>query len=119
MKKNRIRIHKVTLDLLGKPKNKHILINPTEYNIIIRTTPPDTKDSLTISYKADSDCEFYSTDLMKQLSLLKPQLKKTCTYRILGETVNERRIVLFDINNATIVDGSVGNESKKNKECPK
>ena len=113
MKKNRIRIHKTTLELLNRPKNIHILINPNEYKLVIRPTPPDIKDSLKINYKADSDCEFYSTDLMEQLSRLKPQLFNFCTYRIIGEIVEEKRIALFDINKATIYEGTSNLESKK------
>ena len=110
MKKNRIRIHKSTLELLKKPKNIHILINPTAYKLVIRPTPPDIKDSLKISYKADSDCEFYSTDLMEQLSRLKPQLSNSCTYRISGEIVGDKRIAIFDICNAAIYDGPSSSE---------
>ena len=113
MKKNRIRIHKSTLELLKYPKNIHILINPNEYKLVIRPTPPDIKDSLKINYKTDSDCEFYSTDLMDQLSRLKPQLLYSCTYRIIGEIVEEKRIALFDINKATIYEGTSSAESKK------
>ncbi len=112
MKKNRIRIHKATLELLKRPRNIHILINPAEYKLVIRPTPPDVKDSLKISYKADSDCEFYSTDLMEQLSRLKPQLNNSCTYRIIGEIVEEKRIALFDINKAARYDGPISSECK-------
>ncbi len=112
MKKCRIRIHKATLELLNRPKNIHILINPEEYKLVIRPTPPDIKDSLKISYKADSDCEFYSTELMEQLSKLRPELGTSCTYRIIGELVEEKRIALFDINKAAIYDGPSINESK-------
>ncbi len=107
MKKNRIRIHKATLDLLKKPQNIHILINPDTSSLVIRPTPDNIKDSLKISYRADSDCEFYSTDLMEQLLLLKPQLNTSCTYRIVGKIVSEKRIAIFDISEAALYDGSV------------
>ena len=112
MKKCRIRIHKTTLELLNRPKNIHILINPAEYKLVIRPTPPDIKDSLKISYKADSDCEFYSTELMEQLSRLRPELSTSRTYRIIGEIIEEKRIALFDINKAVIYDGPPTNDSK-------
>ncbi len=110
MKKHRIRIHKSTLEALMCPNNIHILINPVEYKLVIRPTPPDIKDSLKISYKTDSDCEFYSTDLMEKLTLLKPQFNNSCTYRIVGQIVEDKGIALFDITKATIYEGLSINE---------
>ena len=113
MKKKRIRIHKITLELLNYPENIHILINPEEKKLVIRPTPPDIKDSLKISYKNDIDCEFYSTDLMEQLSFLKPQLNTSKTYRIIGEIVETKKIALFDVNKAYIYEGQSIVENKE------
>ena len=52
LKKNRIRIYKSTLELLGKPRNIHILVNPADRKLIIRPTVPGKKASLKINYKA-------------------------------------------------------------------
>lgn len=112
MKKNRIRIHKITLESLNHPKNIHLLINPTEYKIVIRPIPPNIKDSLQISYKPDSDCEFYSTELMEQLSMLNNNLCSDNTYRIKGEILEEGRLALFHINRAELYEDHINLETK-------
>ena len=110
LKKNRIRIHKSTLELLGKPKNIHILVNPKKCKLIIKPTYPDKRASLKIIYKRDVECEFYSVILIRRLSKLLPQNNPECTYRIVGRIILHPNLALFDINDAVIYNGAEDNE---------
>ncbi len=104
MKKKRIRIHKSTLDSLKRPENIMILINPDTYKIAICPTLSDVKDSLKVSYDSNMDCEYYSKELMVQLSGLKSSINRSYTYRIQGKI--DKNIAVFDINDAIRFDPS-------------
>ena len=104
MKKKRIRIHKSTLDLLNKPENIVIMVNPDKNKIALCSTLPDVKDSLKVFYDNNSDCEYYSKELMEQLSRLKSCIDQSYTYRIYGKIVNSI-LAIFDINDAFRYDG--------------
>ena len=112
MKKKRIRIHKTTLELLNRPENIMILVNPETYMIAICPALPNKKDSLKVIYDNNADCEYYSKELMEQLSWLKSSIKRTYTYRITGELSYDRKIAVFDINKAVRYDTS--DEPKEN-----
>ncbi len=109
LKKNRIRIYKSTLELLGNPRYIHILINPAEQKLIIRPTVPGKKASLKVKYKNDTECAFYSTMLVNKLSGLLPQNDPECSYRISGRMIEEQGFALFDIATATAIDSSLDN----------
>ena len=99
MKKQRIRIHKKTLELLNNPEYVLILVNPHKSAIAVCPTDSEQKDSLKISYD-DSDCEYYSKELMTQLSKLRLFTDQSYTYRIKGNVLNNGRIAIFDMNDA-------------------
>ncbi len=104
MKKKRIRIHKSTLELLNRPDNIMILVNPEVYMIAICPALSGKKDSLKVIYNNNIDCEYYSKNLMEQLSWLKSGIKHSYTYRIAGGLSDDGKIVVFDINNAVRCD---------------
>lgn len=114
MKKKRIRIHKSTLESLNRPENIVILINPDTYKIAICPTLPDVKDSLKVSYDSNTDCEYYSKELMVQLSRLKTSINRSYTYRIRGKI--DKNIAIFDINDAVRYDPSTDTESKNRSD---
>jgi hypothetical protein len=117
MKKKRIRIHKSTLELLDNPTNIVILINPDKYKIMIRPVLPDVKDSLKVIYKTNADCEFYSKELMDQLSKLGSCINLSYTYRITGKAVPGKGIALFDINDAVRYGMPTDLEQKSRSEA--
>ena len=47
---------------------------------------------------------------MEKLTILKPQFNNSCTYRIVGQIVEDKGIALFDITKATIYEGLSINE---------
>ena len=106
LKKNRIRIYKSTLELLGNPRYIHILINPTEQKLIIRPTVPGKKASLKVNYKNDPECAFYSTMLVNKLSGLLPRDDPEYSYRIPCQPViltapddTVQQVLIFDLDN--------------------
>ncbi len=99
MKKQRIRIHKKTLELLNNPEYVLILVNPHKSAIAVCPTDAGKKDTLKITYN-DSDCEYYSKELMTQLSRLRLCIDRSYTYRIKGKVLNNGRIAIFDMNDA-------------------
>ncbi|MCR5331775.1 MAG: hypothetical protein K6E62_11415 [Lachnospiraceae bacterium] len=111
LKKNRIRIFKSTLELLGRPRNIHILVNPADRKLIIRPTVPDKKASLKINYKTVAECEFYSRQLIEHLSALLPQNDPEFSYRISGRLVPEQGFALFDIDTATAIESPPDDEN--------
>lgn len=102
-KKNRIRIHKKTLALLGMPKYIQFLVNPTKMIFAIspveRANPKDQIHKVT-SVKTAKDYEIYSLSLINNLYAILNDINKNKTYRFVGEIQKDMQMALFSLNSA-------------------
>ena len=98
LKKQRIRIHKQTLYLLNNPRYIQLLVNPEKKAIIIKTCNKNDYQAHRINYGYSKDCEFYSKELVKQLSIVSSNLTEGHTYRILGILHSDAGFALFQMD---------------------
>lgn len=89
LKKNRIRIYKQTLHLLGNPEYVQLLVNPDTGSIAV--CPADSRDHLShrIRWEELSKskcCELYSRNFLQTLRRASPGWEANRTYRIQGDS---------------------------------
>ena len=100
-KKNRIRIHKQTLHMLGNPGYIQLLVNPTSAMFALRGS--FRGDHLAHKVKKyqispDNCYEIYSKDLMKALVKINSDLREDHSYRIYGEMITTVGVCRFDLH---------------------
>lgn len=107
MKKNRIRIHKLTLHMLGDPEYIQLLVNPKSSMIAVRKSV--RKDHLAhhIRYcETDSHncCELYSTEFMKALSHTSIHLNDNQCYRVYGAFNPKECLAIFSMKECVLME---------------
>lgn len=113
LKKNRIRIHKLTLHMLGDPEYIQLLVNPTARMIAIRCS--SREDNLAHHIRryqlTDGNCyELYSTDLIKTLKSVDNSWQGNCSYRIYGMMNHTAKIAQFSMKDIILVEESQNTE---------
>ena len=106
MKKNRIRIHKQTLHMLGDPEYLQLLVNPGRGMFALRGS--FRGDHLAHHIKKhqispDNCYELYSKDLMRAFIGVNDALQEDKSYRIYGEMIPVAGVARFDLNKLVIV----------------
>lgn len=106
LKKNRIRIHKGTLHLLGNPQYIQFLVNPNKS--VIALLPSQEQDYLAhkIHWKTMGDhqcCEIYSKPLIRSIHNITDKLELQQIYRIDGEFLKDKNLILFSIEESTLL----------------
>ena len=114
LKKNRIRIHKQTLKMLGNPAYIQLLVNPQDSRIAIR--PSSASDHLAHHIKQvpkgfKHDNEIYSADLIKELNTISSGWERDHMYRIYGKMNRKENLVYFDIKNMVDLEVNGQNET--------
>ena len=110
LKKNRIRIHKLTLHLLGDPDYIQLLVNPDEGTISIRKRFPNDHLAHRVRSQELPDstcCELYSTELMQSLRQVNEEWNNNCSYRLYGNINKREGIAWFTMKNIILVGGRV------------
>ena len=104
--KNRIRVHKVTMHLLGDPDFIQILVNPMSKTIAIRKG--SSNDPLSIRLKrnmTNKDCyEFFSKELLSSFKMVFDKLENGNTYRIYGEMDPKNEVAQFRISDMKVYE---------------
>ena len=100
---NRIRIHKITLHLLGDPDYIQLLINPAKKVLAVRKGSANDPLSIRVNQnKNDKDCyEIRSIELLKSLKKLYEDWEYGCCYRIYGNMDYKNRVANFKISDMT------------------
>lgn len=103
IKKNRIRVHKESLHLIGDPKYIQILVNINNRLIAIMAIETDQTDLQ--SYRVDQNrmesdfsFEIYSSPFIKKLCNEFNCFKKGKCYRLTGTAVGVEKTVVFNID---------------------
>jgi len=107
LKKNRIRIHKCTLHMLGDPEYIQILINPDRHMLALRKSKRTDCASHRVSaiYLDSKYCyELYSFSFLQKLHKVNEILENNQSYRIYGKLNPKEGIVYFSINNCILLD---------------
>lgn len=107
LRRNCIRIHRLTLHMLGDPEYIQLLVNPQTQKIALR---PSIKQDYLAHHvrpsllKTKNCYELYSTDLMNTLRRFDCGWKCNCAYRIYGIMDEEQSIAQFSMNDTVLVN---------------
>lgn len=104
-KRNLIRIHKATLNLLGQPEYIQLLVNPDERTIAITKGLCSDKLAHRIYYdriKKGQSCELYSINLLRNLMTISRQCDINESYRIYGNYFPNYEIARFPIDECVL-----------------
>lgn len=101
LKKNRIRIHKQTLHIMGDPEYIQLLINPNNRTIAVRRTIKQDylAHKVRLEQLGSKNCyELYSTDLVNTLCQVKSEWNKNESYRIYGVFFENEGLASFNMD---------------------
>lgn len=107
LKKNRIRIHKCTLHLLGDPEYIQILVNPDRHMLALRKSKRTDHAAHRIiisSLNSRYYYELYSLTFLQKLRKTNDGLENNQCYRIYGEFSPKEGIAHFSMNDCVPVD---------------
>ena len=113
LKKNRLRVHKITLHLLDDPDNILLLINPETGVLAIKETIPADYLGLKIRKEmiTDGNCyEIYSKELFRALMAIRSDWEHNKSYRIYGECNNLSNVAFFRMKDIVLVEDKPANE---------
>jgi len=113
LKKNRIRVHKVTLHLLGDPDCIQLLVNPKTGMLAIRGTIPEDHLGLKIHKEmlTDGNCyEIHSKNLMQKLCSVRSDWENNCSYRIYGQCDPKSGVAQFPMKDIVLIEDVLTNE---------
>ena len=107
LKKNRIRIHKATLHLLGDPDYIQFLVNPIDQSLVIRRSIKNDYLSHHIRWNLISGkqcCDFYSYFLLKSLRNVNYDWEENRSYRIYGKVHEKEKLAQFFMKESYDID---------------
>ncbi len=105
-KKERIRIHKQTLQMLGRPEYIQLLVNPEQGMFALRGSfrGDHLAHRIKQRYFSPDNCyEIYSKHLMEALVKVNEELKEDRSYRIYGEMIASVGVVRFDLHKLSML----------------
>lgn len=103
LKRNRIRIHKTTLHMIGDPTFINLLVNPKDKLIAIRKS--SSKDSSALRIRSnqlnDGNCvEFGCKDLILLLNGIDKAWENNSSYRIYGKCNTDESLAQFSLKDS-------------------
>ena len=106
MKKYRIRVHKVTLHLLGDPPYIQLLINPKAQVVALKSVRRSTSGDQAhrVSKKtlqSTNSIEIYSKYFIDKLNELVPDLSDGNCYHMTGTIVPSEKLAVFSFKTLT------------------
>lgn len=107
LKKGRIRVHKVTLHILGDPDFILLLVNPETGVLAIKETIPEDYLGLKIRKEmlTDGNCyEIYSKELFRALTAIRSDWKMNKSYRIYGQHEPRTNVAFFHMKDIVLVE---------------
>ena len=111
LKRNLIRIHKATLNLLGQPEYIQLLVNPDDRSIAIMKGISTDVLAHRVYYdriKKGQSCELYSTILLQNLKSISNRCETMKAYRIYGSYLPDYEIVKFSIDECVVYSSERG-----------
>ena len=102
--RNRIRIHRNSLHLLGNPDYIVLLVNPVNLTFAIA---PSAKLQIAHAVRwerlTDKQCfELYSKPLIQQLCKICPGWASSEKFRMIGEYIRDENVIRFNLNHTAV-----------------
>jgi len=113
LKKDRIRIHRATLHLIGDPAFINLLVNPGAKTLAIRKASKGDPLALRIreNQLTDGNCvEFGCRQLIRQLQRVDGIWHRNCSYRIYGVCNQKESLAQFAMKDSVLVEETTANE---------
>lgn len=112
VKKNRIRLHKPTLHMLGDPKLIQLLFDPQKMVLAIRCPEEEEPGGQEIkigphNFLRDNTCELYSRSLLTRMRSIPGVMPNECSYRLTGCVSAEKRVAIFPLNTLQEISNEV------------
>lgn len=104
LKKNRIRIHRCTLQMIGNPEYIQLLINPEEKKIAVKRSTRNDRPSYRMHINSPECCELYSTYFMEKLMSVGTHLETNQSYRLYGKISAKDGIAFFSLNESIPIE---------------
>lgn len=103
VKKNRFRIFKSTMHMLGDPTYVQLLFNPTDDIIMIRAAKRQTPGGQELRIHqskpgSDGSYDMYSMSFVQRIRAVYPQMQEPGSYRLAGESVPREQMVFFPMS---------------------
>ena len=108
-KKNRIRVFKSTLNMLGYPAFIQLLVNPESRNIAVRSALAEDVLAHRVRWKKLGDMqsyELYSSSLIHKIQTICKDWEHGKSYRLLGSLYHSENIAVSDLREAILVQGN-------------
>lgn len=108
-KKNRVRIHKESLRLIGDPKYIQFLVSVKTSQVAIRGIDEDRRGSNAHKVNrtilaSDFSFEIYSRTFTEKLRAVFDGFDEACTYRLTGTVLPNDRAVVFSVDSLQKVE---------------
>lgn len=108
-KKNRIRIHKSTIHMMGDPKYIDLLVNPEKMAVALKASEHDRpgKDAHHIwpqIMDSGNSCEIYSRAFLSKLFEIVGGLSTKCSYRLTGTLIPSQRMAVYSLKTIARID---------------
>ncbi len=109
VKKNRLRILKPTMRLLGNPTMVQLLYHPQNKVILVRAAKEQTPGGQELFIhlsKPGGDYEIYSMTFVQKIRKAFPEMQERCSYRLHGTAVEKECMVSFSMSTLEKVDNA-------------
>ena len=93
------------MEILRNPKYVYLLINPNDSGIALCACSKADRDAIRLKQGGDRECEIYSSELMDEIMQIGKRLDCNSSYKLLGQQKDNRRMVIFKMDDAIIIDG--------------
>lgn len=110
LKKNRIRIHRCTLQMIGNPEYIQLLVNPQASMIAIKGSIHRDHLAHKVHLDAEDCIELYSLCLIENLMTVNNDLSLNHSYRLYGSIDTKKRIALFPMHGPVPLNVTEGSQ---------
>ena len=113
MKRNRIRIHKPAIHMLGDPTLIQLLFDPEDMEVAIVCPESEVPGGQEVRINPrglnSRNCfEFCSSMFLKKLRAVHGNLDENCSYRLTGRIIPELRAARFPMSTIQKIEGDEG-----------
>ena len=113
MKRNRIRIHKPAIHMLGDPTLIQLLFDPEDMEVAIVCPESEVPGGQEVrinprGLKSRNCFEFCSSMFLKKLRAVHGNLDENCSYRLTGRIIPELRAARFPMSTIQKIEGDEG-----------
>lgn len=115
MKRNRIRIHKPAIHMLGDPTLIQLLFDPEDMEVAIVCPESEVPGGQEVrinprGLKSRNCFEFCSSMFLKMLRAVHGNLDEKCSYRLTGRIIPELRAARFPMSTIQKIEGDEGTD---------